>query len=64
MGIPDIRALEVILAQMRAIHDELANHHAGLALLHIDAAGAALESHIRHLRAASETAPPAEAAAG
>ena len=54
MGDSDIPSLEAILGQMRAIHDELADYHAGLAVLHIDAAGAALESHIRHLRAVEE----------
>jgi hypothetical protein len=64
MGISDIRSLEVILGQIRAIHDELAERHAGLAVLHLDAAGAALESHIRRLHAADEAPPPTEAAAG
>lgn len=64
MGISDIRALEVILGQIRAIHDELAVHHAGVAVLHMDAAGAALESHLRRLRAADEASSPAKAAAG
>ena len=64
MGISDIRSLEVILGQIRAIHDELADRHAGLAVLHLDAAGAALESHIRRLRADESAPPPVEAAAG
>lgn len=64
MGISDIRALEVVLGQVRAIHDELADRHAGLAVLHMDAAGAALESHIRGLRAAAEAPTPVEAVAG
>jgi hypothetical protein len=64
MGISDIRSLEVLLGQIGAIHDELADRHAGLAVLHLDAAGAALESHIRRLHADDNARPPAEAAAG
>lgn len=64
MGTSDIRSLEALLGQIRAIHDELAVRHAGLAVLHMDAAGAALESHIRRLRADENVPPPAEAAAG
>ena len=63
MSISDIRSLEVILGQIRTIHDELADRHAGLAVLHLDAAGAALESHIRRLNAAAEAPAPAGAAA-
>ena len=62
MGHSDIRALEVILGQMRDIHDELADRHAGLAVLHMDAATAALESHIGRLRG-SRIVPPAQPAA-
>lgn len=62
MGMSDIRSLEALLGQIRAIHDELADRHAGLAVLHMDAAGAALESHIRGLRAAE--APPPVSVAG
>ncbi len=64
MSISDIRSLEVILGQIRAIHDELADRHAGLAVLHMDAATAALESHIRRLRIAEEAHSTAEATAG
>ena len=64
MGISDIRALEILLGQIRAIHDELAVRHAGLAVLHMDAAGAALESHIGRLRADEEAPPSVRAAAG
>lgn len=63
MVISDTRSLEVILGQIRAIHDELADRHAGLAVLHLDAAGAALESHIRRLSAADESPAAVEAAA-
>lgn len=44
---PDLRVLETSLVQMRAIHSELAARHAGLCVLHLDAAIAALESHLR-----------------
>lgn len=64
MSISDIRSLEVILGQIRAIHDELADRHAGLAVLHMDAATAALESHIRRLRAAEPAAESVHASAG
>lgn len=64
MSISDIRSLEVILGQIRAIHDELAERHAGLAVLHMDAATAALESHIRRLRAAEEEAARSQVSAG
>lgn len=64
MTITDIRSLEVILGQIRAIHDELADRHAGLAVLHMDAAMAALESHIRRQRAAGNAAPQIEASVG
>jgi hypothetical protein len=63
MIISDTRSLEVVLGQIRAIHDELADQHAGLAVLHLDAASAALESHIRRLKAADEASPAVEAAA-
>ncbi len=61
MSTADIRSLEAILGQISAIHEELAERHAGLAVLHMDAATAALESHIRRLREAGE--PAAEAVA-
>lgn len=64
MTISDIRSLEVILGQIRSIHEELAERHAGLAVLHMDAAMAALESHIIRQQAAEEVRPMAEATAG
>ena len=63
MTISDIRSLEVILGQIRAIHDELAERHAGLAVLHMDAAAAALESHIRR-QCASEATTTIQLSAG
>ena len=47
-------SLETMLDQMRTIHGELAERHAGLCVLHLDAAIASLESHIR--RAGSQQA--------
>ena len=43
----DRAALEALLTQMRSIHDELASRHAGICVLHLDAAIAALESHLK-----------------
>jgi hypothetical protein len=40
-------SLDAMLDQMRDIHGDLAARHAGLCVLHLDAAIAALESHIR-----------------
>lgn len=64
MSLSDIRSLEVLHGQIRAIHDELAERHAGLAVLHMDAAAAALESHIRRQKAAAAAERIAEATAG
>ncbi len=54
MTTSDIRSLEGLLGQIRTIHEELAERHAGLAVLHMDAAMAALESHIRRQRDGSD----------
>ena len=43
----DCEALHASLAQLRTIHADLAEHHAGICVLHLDAAIAALESHLR-----------------
>jgi hypothetical protein len=40
-------ALEALLGQMRSLHEELSEHSAGVCLLHLEAAVAALESHLR-----------------
>jgi hypothetical protein len=42
----DRSALEALLGKMRAIHAELDEFPAGIALLHLDAAVAALESRL------------------
>ncbi|MFC3713996.1 hypothetical protein ACFOMD_15600 [Sphingoaurantiacus capsulatus] len=62
MTMDDIRSLDSILGQIRAIHDELAERHAGLAVLHMDAAMAALESHIRRQRDAADEQPSEQVA--
>lgn len=43
----DRSALEALLGKMRAIHAELDELPAGVALLHLDAAVAALESRLQ-----------------
>ena len=43
----DREALEALLARMRAIHAQLTERHAGVCVLHLDAAIAALESCLR-----------------
>ena len=42
----DRSALEALLGKMRAVHAELGEFPAGVALLHLDAAVAALESRL------------------
>jgi hypothetical protein len=59
MGDSELRALEMMLGQLRAVHEELAERHAGIAVLHIDAATAALESHIRRLSGVQTAHPSA-----
>ncbi len=63
MTTSDIRSLEAILGQIRTLHEELAERHAGLAVLHMDAAMAALESHIRRQPVTDEPASHPIAAA-
>ncbi len=46
-------ALEALLARMRGIHEELSEHSAGVCLLHLEAAIAALESRLRRGGASS-----------
>lgn len=40
-------ALAGLLAQMREIYEELLDYNAGICVLHLEAAIAALESHLR-----------------
>lgn len=45
---PDEReALHALLAQMRTLQRHLGEHHVGVCTLHLEAAVAALESHLR-----------------
>ena len=46
-------ALEALLARMRTIHEELGAYHPGICVLHLAAAIAALESHLRRDGASS-----------
>lgn len=43
----DREALHALLAPLRTLHAELAEHGAGVCVLHLEAAIAALESHLR-----------------
>lgn len=63
MTTSDIRSLETLLGQIRTIHEELAERHAGLAVLHMDAAMAALESHIIRQQVSDDATPRAPGAA-
>lgn len=49
------RILEALLEQMRTNHSGLTRHHAGVCVLHMEAAVAALESHLTR-----SVAPPTE----
>lgn len=49
----DRQALLALLAQMRDLHGELTQYHAGVCVLHLEAAIAALESHLRRNGAAA-----------
>jgi hypothetical protein len=46
----EFQALEVLLARLRVIYDELKQLNGGVAVLHAEAAVAALESHLRRHR--------------
>lgn len=47
MSPSDRATLHLLLAQMRTIHDDLTELHAGICLLHIEAAIAALEVRLQ-----------------
>ena len=53
MEIEEIRALEGLLARMRELYGELSAYQGGVALLHLEAAIASLESHLRNRRLAA-----------
>jgi hypothetical protein len=52
MAVEELRALEGLLARMRALYDEMDAYHGGISLLHLEAAVASLETHLdRHAQA-------------
>lgn len=51
MAAEELHALETILERMRDLYREMATHNSGVALLHLEAAVASLESHLRRQRA-------------
>lgn len=51
MAIDELRALEALLERLRELYDELKLLNGGIAVLHTEAAVAALESHLRRQRA-------------
>lgn len=53
MAIEELRALERLLASMRALYVEMSAYHGGVALLHLEAAIASLESHLHRQRLAA-----------
>lgn len=53
MAAEELYALEAMLERMRALYAEMSSYHGGVALLHLEAAVASLESHLRHQRAAA-----------
>ena len=46
MAVEELRALEGHLARMRALYEEMSDYHGGIALLHLEAAVASLETHL------------------
>jgi hypothetical protein len=53
MANEELRALEELLERMRALYAEMSGYHSGIALLHLEAAVASLESHLRSQRLAA-----------
>lgn len=53
MAIEELHALEGLLARMQALYAEMSTYHGGVALLHLEAAIASLESHLRNQRLAA-----------
>jgi hypothetical protein len=51
MAFEEVRALENLLSRMRALYTEMSCYHGGVSLLHLEAAVASLESHLRRQRA-------------
>lgn len=54
MSTDELSALEALLERLRAIYDELKLLNGGVAVLHTDAAIAALESHLRRQQVAAD----------
>jgi len=52
MAADELHALGAMLERLRALYEELSAHDSGVALLHLEAAIASLESHLRRQRAA------------
>jgi hypothetical protein len=50
----EYEALEALLVRLRAVYDELKQLNGGVAVLHAEAAIAALESHLRRQRVAAD----------
>lgn len=53
MAVEEIRALENLLDRMRALYADMSGYHGGVSLLHLEAAVASLESHLRRQRLAA-----------
>lgn len=51
MATDDICALEDLLTRLRSIYAEMSAYPGGIAMLHLEAAIASLESHLRRQRA-------------
>jgi hypothetical protein len=49
----EYEALEALLTRLRAVYEELKQLNGGVAVLHAEAAIAALESHLRRQRVAA-----------
>lgn len=53
MAFEEVRALESLLERMRALYSEMNAYHGGISLLHLEAAIASLESHLRRQQLAA-----------
>jgi len=54
LSVDEFRALESLLLRLREIQDEMKELNGGVALLHTEAAVAALESRLRKIRVGAE----------
>lgn len=57
MNIAEVRDLEAQLARLKSIFASIKQVNAGVAVLHLEATIAALESHLRRLRTLEPPAP-------